>query len=233
MRSVGGAIEHLSGQLNDQRHNKEFTRWSRAIWLEYLNEGLIAIGAYRPEAFATEQEITLVPGSRQTSTGSVTSISANADGTPVSQTDAGLSTAFGTYFACAADVEFKDGAPTYRLRSASIDAKNSHVFYVEPAVPHGVTAKVIATTQSNPPVYTFADWDTPIAMQPKFYNNLLDFMQARAYELDNESPMAFQNSQKFYKHFYEAMGVNYKMESAYRSGYYKGETGTGDPRSRQ
>lgn len=232
MNTVGRIIEHVSGQLNDQGFKLEYTRWTRITQLEYMNQALKEIGAYRPDAFTRTEQITLVAGTKQTIADLKTLKDLHAsDGTPVHEGDASLLKAFMPYDYCAPKVQYKNGTPVYNLKSFAISSTDPKTFYVSPPVPNGLTPMVVATLIGEAPELTLADWDKPLAMQAKYYNNLIDFMQARAYELDSESANSRTNSQMYFSRFYQAMGVKYKVDSALKSGFYKGEVGTGNPRS--
>ena len=69
MKTVGEYVTHASRQLNDQRPNSAFTRWGRGLLWDDLELGLGEIATYRPEAFATEIDHPLVPGSAQSRIG--------------------------------------------------------------------------------------------------------------------------------------------------------------------
>lgn len=234
MQTVGYICTHVSGQLSDQTRGREFTRWDRGALLEYMNEGLKAIGTYRPEAFAVTRDIILKQGSTQ-STGDnseVQAIEANADGTPVRRSSAELGKAFGGYALCPPKPRVVNGVIKYAVRSFAVDESDPRTFYVEPPVPFGKTdAKVVATLNSKPAEYTLADWNKTCAVADKYYNSLIDFMMARAYQRDTESGVADAKVSGLLRLFYQVMGVAYKMDSARNSGYYRGEVGTGDPRS--
>lgn len=232
MKTVGKIIEHVSSQLNDQGFKLEYVRWKRETQLEYMNEALKEIGAHRPDAFTRTESLALVAGTKQ-SVGAFKTLKNLHDinGIPVHESDANLLAAFMPYDYCAPKVQYRNGSPTYSIKSFAVSGTDSKVFYVSPPVPQGLTPTVTATLIGEAPELTLADWDTELAMEDKFYNNLLDFMQARAYELDNESANSRANSQMFLTRFYQAMGVKYKVDAAVKSGYYKGEVGTGDPRA--
>lgn len=233
MNTVGEIITHVSSQLNDQGFKLEFVRWTREIQLEYMNQALKEIGAYRPDAFTATAEIELVPGVKQ----SVEKFKTLKDihdssGTPLHATDANILKAFAVHDYCPPKVQFKNGAPVYNIKSFAVSDTDIKTFYVSPPVPAGLSPKVQATLIGEAPELTLADWNIPLAMQDKYYNNLLDFMQARAYELDSESPNSRANSQMYFQRFYSAMGIKYKIDSALKSGFWKGQVGTGDPRAR-
>lgn len=232
MDTIGKIITDISYQLNDQQNKLEFTRWSRSIFVTYMNQAFAEIGAYRPEAFPKTVEVTLVPGSKQSISGyiSITGVE-SLTGRPANNTDATLFKAFAAYTCCDPPLVLVNGTPVYNVKSYAIDMADEKTFYVDPPVPSGVVAKVKISVIAQPPHVTLADWNKLPEIDGKYYNNLIDFMQARAYELDSESPNSRANSQMFFSRFYQAMGVKYKIDSAFKSGYYQGQTGTGDPRA--
>lgn len=233
MNSIGSLIQHVSGQLNDQQHLLEYSRWTRGMLMDYYAQALAALRQYRMDAFTSTKEIPLVPGARQTAPGfsQVISVTANADGTPAVATDAQMLKAFSQYAHCAPRLQRRNGKLVYAVRSVGIDTQEPNVFYVSPPLPAGMTASVTAVVVTAPRTYTLADWDKPLDFDTKYINQIIDYMQARAYELDIEARTSKMDAERFYTHFYRALGINYKMESAFGSGYYKGQTGTGDPRA--
>ena len=233
MDTVAQYVTHVSTQMNDQRPSRAFTRWGRGLLLQYLNLGLAEIGTYRPEAFAADEKIKLVPGAVQVidPRKTLVSLSANADGTPIIKGDTRMAAAYNAYSVCTPQPRMVNGEAKYLVRTYSIDDKNGHKFYVDPPVPPGMTVFVDGTVTGQIPNYTLADWDKSVAMESKYSANLIDYMMACAYALDAESPQSRANSQQLYRKFYDVMGVKYRQESKYRAGYYLGEVGTGDPQA--
>lgn len=235
MRILGDTIKTLSTQMNDQRKDREYSRWTRPMWLEYVNEGLSEIGAYRPDAFAASVEIPLVSGTMQTlpeGAQTLVSIEDNGEGVAARESDAIVASAFATYNACPSKVQMVNGRAVYGVKSFAINSLNPRAFMVSPPVPATVPVTITATVQNAAPLYTLADWNEPIAIADKYYNNLLDFATARAYAFDTESQVSLTESKKLFSLFYQTMGAKYKIDSAYGSGYYGGQVGTGDPRAR-
>ena len=62
MKQVGAYVTDASVLLNDQQVGREFTRWSRALLVSFLNDALAEIAAHKPEAFARQEELRLDPG---------------------------------------------------------------------------------------------------------------------------------------------------------------------------
>lgn len=232
MKTVGQTIKHVSMQLSDQRQNHEYVRWKVNDLHDYLNQGLMEIGAYRPDAFANTYEIDLVPGRvQQAPNGDAVQSISDSDGRMVHKSDAPLLKAFSAYFDAGDALRLCDGQIVYKLRSFASDETDPTLFYVSPPVPRGIKAKAKIQVNSRAPQYKGGDWDTPIAIQEKYYNNLIDFMLARAYAKDTESQVSAAKSQRLLQLFYQSMGAKYKIDSARNSGYYLGKVGTGDPRS--
>lgn len=233
MDTVAQFVTHVSTQMNDQRPGRAFTRWGRGLLLQYLNLGLAEIGTYRPEAFAADEKIQLVPGAVQTidARKTLVSLSSNNDGTPIIKGDTTMAAAFNAYAVCPPQYRMVNGEAQYIVRTYSIDDKNGHKFYVDPPVPQGMTITVNGTVTGSIPDYTLADWDKPIAMESKYKANLIDYMMACAFGLDTESAQSRVQSQQLYGKFYDVMGVKYRQESKYRAGYYLGQVGTGDPQA--
>lgn len=233
MQTVGDYITHASSQLNDQRYGRAFTRWTRGILLGYMNLGLAEIGTYRPEAFAKHVVVQLQQGSLQTIDWmtDVQAIYSNVGGPRVTLMDQPMADAFAQYDTSAPDVPFVNGAPQYVVRSYYVNKDNPKVFTVDPPVPPGITASMHVIVQGVTPVYALADWDSTLQVNGNYINNLIDFIMAKAYEIDTESTSAAKKSDDLFNRFYMVMGVNYKQIAKFKSGYYKGVPGTGDPRA--
>lgn len=232
MDTVGELILFVSRQLTDQRRNREFMRWNRKDLLIYLNQGLKEIAAYRAEAFCTKTTVQLEPGAVQKAPdGSTITSIATEKGVPVPQVDDEILKAYSTYATCARPARMVKGQLVYAPKSVAVDSTNKNVFYISPPFPAGLTMGMVITIEGKPPEYTFADWNKTIQMQDKYLNNLVDFMMARAYQMDTESAVSLSQARGLFQAFYSIMGVKYKMDSARGSGYYEGKVGDGDSRS--
>jgi hypothetical protein len=232
VQTVGDYVTHVSSQLNDQRYGRAFTRWGRGLLLDYMNLGLAEIGTYRPEAFAKHVVVALQPGSLQTIDWKtdIQAIYSNVGGPRVTTMDESMADAFAQYDAAPPDVPFKNGAPQYVVRTYYVNKNNAKVFTVDPPVPYGVTASVHVIVQGQTPKYALTDWDSTLEVNSNYINNVIDFMLAKAYEIDTESTSAKQHSLELFTRFYQVLGVNYKRYAQFRSGYYAGLPGTGEPR---
>lgn len=231
METVGQLLTHVSGQLSDQQKYREFSRWPRKVMMEYLNQGLKEIAAYRPDAFSREIVSTLQPGSRQTVDAAGTIQSVYSGGKELNKTDMGILRAFSAYSVCPPVPRLVHGKLEFALRSMSVDENSPGVFFVSPPVPAGVSVEVSVQIVGEPPEYALSDWNKPIGMQAKYVNNLIDYIMARAYKRDAESQVSESKSQRLFSLFYQSMGQKYKIDSAHNSGFYKGEIGSGDSRA--
>lgn len=215
--TLGKAITHLSKQMNDQRQNKKFARWTRADWMEYFNRGLMEIGAYRPDAFTTTTKIKLVAGAKQSVPEGVTidAIGPDQNGNIATTADSETYKAFATYAKCKPKPEVKNGKIVYAVKSVSIDKDDPSIFYVSPPVPAGIDVEVDAKAIGQPPQYTLADWNKPIAIASKYFNSLCEYATACAYKLDTESQISQRLAQQLFANFYQVMGVKYRMDTAF------------------
>lgn len=231
METLGEIIEHISGQLSDQQRQREYIRWPRTVLLEYIQLALAEIATYRPDAITTTITLPLVPGAKQTvdTKGSIDSVEVN--GVPLNEADISLYKAFAAYATCPPTIRVRGGRPQFKLRSISKDPDQRGVFYVSPPVPAGYTVNAKVFISGAVPPISLEDWDKPLPIQPKYSNNVVLFAMASAYKRDTESDVSEAKSQRLFSLFYQTMGVKYKVDSAYNSGYYKGEVGTGDPRA--
>lgn len=242
MKTVGEYVTDASVQLNDQQVGREFTRWSRALLVSYLNDALAEIAAHKPEAFAKQVSLDLEPGRIQRIDKALdddrpgarlVSIDTNKDGSSAYEADFDLTQAFAPFNCCVDPLELdKQGRPIYRVVSYSINPKDTRTFTVSPPVPAGLSAVVRATVMGLVPMYSAQnDFDTVVDAEPKYQAAILDYMVGRAFEIDTESPSSRSNADRHLGRFYTMMGVKYRYESAYRAGNTNGAIGDGDPRS--
>lgn len=234
--TVTRIVLETSDQLNDQGLIP-YTRWTQAMLVGYLNDALIAVGVYRPDAFTSSVAIPLVPGSQQTLPAGASLLSAvtsngtnsNCPGYPITEANLDIMRSFSKKVCMPSG-----GAATYRITNFSYDAKNPNIFYVSPPVPDDQAGiEVNANVLNDAPQYTASDifTNTVIAMNQKYYNALEFYMLMRAYEVDTESVSSRQTKLDNQGMFFRILGVDYKQESLYRSGWWLGQRGQGDPRS--
>ena len=235
---AGIALSVSTSPLNDQEPSFQYLRWPIVELTDYLNQGLIEICNYRPDAFMTTANLTLVAGSQQSlltlapGTRLLKSLNFNAtslDSTnpPITAADLSL---MRTYYKAPCMLTNENNG--YRVLTYGYDAKNPYIFYVSPPVPVGNTQVVNATVVAEPTQYVYSGggpgnpaWtpSTDLALDQMYYTALRFFMAARAFEVDTESATSQSESEKFYKKFYNLLGVNYKQATEYNAGKYLGQ----------
>lgn len=234
--NVGTTVAYVSEQLNDQGINP-YVRWPQQVLLDYLNNALIQIGTFRPDAYTSSVTLTLAAGAQQTLPANYSFLksldynasSSNCPGAPITEANLDILRAF-----------FKKpcspsgGAADYRVTSYAYDMRNPHIFYVSPPVSDdAIGLQVTGTAVSPAPQYVFSDIaaNTVIAIDPKYANTINAWMEFEAYSIDTESTSSRQTKLDALGLFYKSLGIEYKQESLYRSGYFLGQRGQGDPRS--
>lgn len=231
--TVASIVLEASDQGNDQGAIP-YTRWTVANQVQYLNDALIQVGTFRPDAFTATITVALLPGGLQTlPTGfsflkSVDSNAANSNcpDAPVTECDLNMLRAF-----YKKPCTPSGGAVAYRVRSFAYDSRNPNTFYVSPPVPDTtVGLTVTMTVVSQAPQYAVSDMgaNTLVAIDPKYRNALLAWMLMRMYAVDTESATSRQTKLDNEGLFWKTLGVNYKQESLYKSGWWLGEQGRKD-----
>lgn len=229
--TVGAIVLDVSTSLNDQQPGFTYARWPQVELVRFLDDALVQVGIYRPDAFSITQTMTLVPGAKQQLPAGLSllkSVDYNAGASPcadapIVECDLNILRTF-----------FKKpclptgGAQNYRVRTYAYDARNPQVFYVSPPVPSWATPQVSFTAIQNAPIYTTADLATVVGIDQKYTNALKSWMLMKAYEVDTESSTSTAHMGYHQKHFYQMLGVNYKQESLFNSGYYLGQKGDKD-----
>jgi hypothetical protein len=250
--SIQTFILQVSGQLNDQEGNPNlaypapgtaFVRWSVAELIGYLNDAILEVAFYRPDQFTNTYDKVIDAtngGTKQylsqvdrlliavNSNGlmTVAGVTADCPGAPVVQCDLAL---MRTFFK--APCNPTGGVGDYRVLTYAYDAKKPNEFYVSPPVPAGGQSVVNITTVQDPIVYTTTDYTAGnvffnVNLDPKFYNALKFFVMGRAYEVDTESGTSQAESEKFYRKFYNTLGVAYKQTGDYNKGKFLGQGGS-------
>lgn len=231
---VSEVILEVSNQLNDQG-SPAFVRWPVALLVQYLNNALIQVGNFRPDAFSSAVNLTLVAGNQQTLPAQYTllkSVDSNGDasscpGSPITEASLDIMRAFFKK-RCAPT----GGEANYKVNTFAYDARNPNIFYVSPPVPDSAAGtNIVATVVSEAPQYVTNDYTNPTTIQiaQKYCNALIAWMLYRAYEVDTESVSSRQTKLDNLSVFFKTLGIDYKQESLYRSGWYLGQRGMGDP----
>jgi hypothetical protein len=232
MKTVLQVIRAASVQLADQRPRQEYTRWTKAMLVQYLNDAMAEISSIRPEAFALRRLVTLVPGRIQTVPEhcmAFVKIEQNPDGTTAYEGDTELLKAIGTTPPKLTQLRYDaDGNVLFNVRSYSIDSTDPKTYYISPPVPIGVNVQVLASFVHNPWVYSVQNLGELVDVAPGIFNLAQDYMLGRAYEIDSESAESKSNSVKHFQQFYQFFGLNYKQTSSFQSNNYGGNTAAGN-----
>jgi hypothetical protein len=203
---------------------------------------MLEVAFYRPDQFTNTFDIiidTAYGGNKQVlptgyrllisvnSNGLLTigGVTADCPGAPVTQADLELSR---TFFK--APCTPTGGVGDYRVLTYSYDAKAPYTFYVSPPVPAGTRSVINITAVFDPISYIVTDYTAGniffnLILDPKFYNALRFFMLAKAYEVDTESGTSQAESERYYKKFYNTLGVGYKQTGDYNRGKFLGQGG--------
>lgn len=232
--TVPSVVLEVSSQLNDQGQ-VPYARWPQSALITYLNDALIQVGNFRPDAFTMTVPMTLGVGALQSlpaGYSQLKSLDSNSDasncpGAPITEANLDILRAF-----------FKKpclptgGAANYRVTSFAYDLRNPLVYYVSPPVPAtSAGLQLIGTMIKDAPQYTTADFtsNTTISIEQKYRNALIAWMLYRAYEVDTESVSSRQSKLDNEGIFWKTLGIDYKQQSLYNSGYYLGQKGLKDP----
>lgn len=237
MPTVKQLVQEVSSHLLDQRRGKEYSRWQVIELLSYLRDALSSLSSYRPDAFSSTEELVLQPGRMQRlpeGVVSLSSIDSNVDGgeTPISIANFALARAFHSRV-CGESTAVPDcsGNTQYRVRSFTYDPRTPAVFYVSPSVPATGEYSVQVTVVRSPPDLDSTDWNADIGVELKYVPALKDYVLGKAYGKEAESVTSIRLASTHMAAFYQALGVNYKQESRFHSGYYLGQRGDGDPQA--
>ena len=208
--------------------------------------GVDAISSYRPDIFTESQEIALVPGTRQklpsgviAIVGTAENICKNADGTTtaaatVSAVDANEIRAFQFYAnrkctpatADSGSGTTPDATNTcgkWLLGGFNFDPRNPGEMSVTPAVPDGLAPKVRITVQTCAPCYSP---DEPNVELPcRYIAALTEFTLYLMLGIQYESEAALRASIEHRNTFFNMLGIKYRQDSRFASGYYLGQMG--------
>ena len=246
MSTVRQITERAAITLRDFEAGHEFTTWTKAMLLEWLNEGLCQLSALRPDLFTATRKITLKPGANQTlpdGIDAVYDINGNVlispDGTEtveegVTTGNQKLSRRFKKKPCLVADDtggncgDLGDG---YKVKSFIRNPYTSREFRVEPPVPEGVEVEVMATVLLAPGHFDEGDYENKTPLSCSNDAALLDWILMRAYEVEIESEYAARAKVYHAQKFYHETGQKYFADSRMTSGYVLGQKGSGDERS--
>ncbi len=226
MPTLKSTVEEVSRQLNDQQRGFEYTRWVRASIIQYIYDGFLQVALYRPDAFTSNIDVSLVPGVKQQLPEGVLNLVAFVNPLLVTENDFGLTRSFNKSV-CPEELDC-DGNVVYTVRSYNYDIRNPGFFFVSPPVPMGLkTPPVVSLNVAGPPPVIDATWWLKeLPGDVKYHNAVVAWALSRAYEIDTESENNFRLMNYQRSEFYRMMGIKYQMESKFNSGWYLGQRGT-------
>ena len=188
--TVAGIITEVSRQLNDQDTsipNGLFVRWPAIDLLEYLNDGLIRVAVLKPDVTIGPTNMPVVPGVIQTLPADAKElisvdyalVNGCVDQVPLTRVDLGFAKSFYRN-SCLAQ-------PRYRPYNWAYEADNPSTYYLYPSVPGGVALTLLGTCRKDIPQFYSPNDTSPLPYHNKYHNAIVSWMQARAYEVDQES----------------------------------------------
>lgn len=205
-------------QAADTLLDRDAVRWTAAELYGFLNDGLKAVAAVKPNAYTKTVVLPLVLGTLQTLPATYRSLSRvtrNMTGTEEDGFVGG--TAIRTLASTAQlDALIPDWQSNAAMRGAIVvhviyDLADPKRFYVAPA--NTGAGKIEAVVVVNPPVMAtpagtaslIASYDAAIPLDDEFKNPLRDYVIARAYSKDSAIPASAQRAQMHMAVFNEQM----------------------------
>ena len=98
-------------------------------------------------------------------------------------------------------------------------------FVVNPPVPAGGSAQVLATVIAEPNQLCASNLKADLGVACKYVGLLTNWIMYRAWAVDVESVYAKEMSDRYFKQFYTILGAAYTQETRFNSGWYLGQQG--------
>ena len=241
-------IRRMASTLVDAEH----ITWTEADITDAVSDGLSAISSHRPEMFVEPVEVTLVPGSLQTLpegtiaiVGNIHNICVAVDGTT---TDGPIATMISaddiralSYVASTNCISIPTGDPAtitaqsmatnscklYQVSSYVFDPRRPTSLIVSPSVPVGVRPRIQIIAQKCAPCLTWPE-SKGAELPCKYRPELKEYAMYALLSKQRESEAALGNAARHLTNFYNMMGIKYRQESHYQSGFFLGAKGDGD-----
>jgi len=222
-----------SSPLNDQEAGHPFVRWSQGDLIDYMNQGLIEINNFRPDAFLVTEDLNITPGRHRQvlpltyrllkSIDAMSLGSSYNPGEPITQCDLQVMRAFSKKPSVPSG-----GIQNFRFISYAYDVKDPRNFYVTPYLPIGypTDVRVTGTMVLEPVTYTVAHLNVNLPLDAVYLAALKFFIAAKAFEVDTESTLSQTESAALYKKFYNSLGVKFSQETKFNSGTFAGQGGS-------
>ncbi len=220
--TVSGIILEVSRQLNDQDDSGSsapaYFRWPREDLLEYLNDALIQVSNLRPDVLITSGLLPTAFGTLQSLPSGITelisvdyaTVAGCPDQVPLTRVDLAFAKSF--YRASCLT------APFYRPYNWAYEAANPTKWFIYPSIPGGVSVSVQGTYRGETPQFATPGSIAAIPFGTKYHQAIVSWMQARAYEVDQESESSFKLAMQHRADFYKLMDTMAKADQSLHNG---------------
>lgn len=221
MPTIGETILHVSRQLNDQDPSipgglGAFVRWTQADLLAYYNDAIARICALHPH-LVTKTAVWFAQIGLTTQVLPINNIKEIINITGYYPTG-------GNHIIPLTRVDTQQIMSFYKNPITSIraiprmynwayDARDPRTYYLHPAPQLGY--QIVGVIREDAPQETNTSLSVPFT--PKYYGPILSWMQARAYEVDQESETSKKLMDFHTQQFYTAMNAILKADKQYHN----------------
>lgn len=209
-------LQSVSSQLNDQRPQAEFYRWSIPMLLSYMNSGIAAISDVRQDAITfPPQQVALVPGAVQAFPPGLSSVTGvNGPSGPLTEYD--QITASIPDDPCVAVVNIDcNGDPIPYVPIGYSLTTSPPGFRIFPPVPAGLTPAPTVTVSGNPGPYT--NTSLTLFLSGQYIPCLEEWMLYKANGVDMESATSQAAAANHYRVFKDLLYGNLQAQVALKN----------------
>jgi hypothetical protein len=215
-------IDRAAAMLVDVDH----VRWPVANLVSYLNEAMREIVMFRPDAFAITTTHHLEPGARHDVPAKYVAIHSIEESVRCATDVRSVTEADYKYYRLLSPVRqpmasAANPARTYHVKTYTKHPFDDRVFYVEPPVPAGHRAQVIASFVAEPPMFTSGDVAKHLPMKTGFEAQLLDWIMSRALAVDSENAAARAQAKEHLDAFRKALELKDKSTARQHNGGFE------------
>lgn len=209
-------LKSVSSQLNDQRPQAEYARWTIPMLLSYLNTGIPAIAMVRPDAITfPPQSVTLVPGTQQSFPPGMSSVtSVNGPNGPLTEYDQITATIPEDPCVTVVQLDCDGQVLPYNPLGYSLNV-SPQGFTIFPPVPAGLSPAPTVTVSGNPGPYTVTS--LPLYVAGQYIPALEAWMLYKAHQVDMESATSMAASSGQYKVFRDLLYGSLQAEVALKN----------------
>jgi len=243
-------LEETVQKVNAYLADKGAVTWPEVDVTRAISDGLAAISSQRPDLFSHSQEVTLKPGARQVLPagtlaliGDIQNICVAPDGSitngPVASSVAReeiRALQFYSDRAClphspkalqSAQKAIGNTCARWTLSSYVYDPRDPTSLTVSPAVPEGVAPRIRVGLQGCAPCLKWPESRTT-ALPCGYRAELVEYVRYVLLGMQLESESALVDSRSHFTNFASMMGIKYRQETRYGSGFFLGQKGNGD-----